>query len=78
MRKEIPNGTLVPLIMSGASNCRFLCEQGAEAYSFSLFDPETPPSQLTDLVHGANERINIRTLELTLKVYYNLAKDFLE
>ena len=78
VRKEMPNGTLVPLIMPGASDCRFLREQGAEAYGFSLFDPETPPSQLTDLAHGANERISIKTLELTQKVYYHLAKDFLK
>ncbi|MBN2334126.1 M20/M25/M40 family metallo-hydrolase [Candidatus Bathyarchaeota archaeon] len=78
VRKEIPGGSLVPLIMPGASDSRFLREQGAEAYGFSLFDPETPPSQLTELAHGTNERISIKTLELTQRVYYNLAKDFLK
>jgi acetylornithine deacetylase/succinyl-diaminopimelate desuccinylase-like protein len=78
VRKEIPGATLVPLIMPGASDCRFLREQGAEAYGFSLFDPETPPSQLTDLAHGANERVSIKTLDLTQKVYYHLAKGFLK
>jgi acetylornithine deacetylase/succinyl-diaminopimelate desuccinylase-like protein len=78
VRKEIPNGTLIPLILPGASDCRFLREQGAEAYGFSLFDPETPASHLADLAHGANERISIKTLDLTQKVYYHLAKDYLK
>ena len=78
VRKKIPNGSLVSMIMPGASDSRFMREQGAEAYGFSLFDPETPPSQLTDLAHGANERISIKTLELTQGAYYHLAKDFLK
>ncbi len=77
VRKEIPIATLVPLIMPGASDCRFLREQGAEAYGFSLFDPETPTSHLADLAHGSNERVSTRTLDLTQKVYYHLAKDVL-
>jgi len=78
VRKEMPNATLIPLIMPGASDCRFLRGQGAEAYGFSLFDPGTPASHLADLAHGANERISIKTLDLTQKVYYHLAKDFLK
>lgn len=78
VRKEIPGGTLVPLIMPGASDCRFMREQGAEAYGFSLFDPETPTSHLADLAHGANERVSVKTIELTQRVYHHLAKDFLK
>jgi acetylornithine deacetylase/succinyl-diaminopimelate desuccinylase-like protein len=77
MRKEIPSGILIPLISPGASDCRHLREQGAEAYGFSLFDPEIPASRLADLAHGANERVSTRTLDLTQKVYYHLAKDVL-
>jgi len=78
VRKEMPGGTLVPLIMPRASDCRFMREQGAEAYGFSLFDPETPTSHLAELAHGANERVSIKTIELTQKVYHHLAKDFLK
>jgi acetylornithine deacetylase/succinyl-diaminopimelate desuccinylase-like protein len=75
--KELPGGILVPLISPGASDCRFMRAQGAHAYGFSLFDPETPASHLADLAHGANERVSVRTLELTQRVYYHLARDFL-
>ena len=78
VRKEIPEGKLVPMILPGASDSRFLRMQGTHAYGFSLFDPETPTSNLADLAHGANERVSIKTLDLTKKVYYTLAKDFLK
>jgi len=78
IRKEMPGATLVPLISPGASDCRFMRAQGAHAYGFSLFDPETPASHLGDLAHGANERVSIRTLELTQSVHLHLAKDFLK
>ena len=77
MRSEIPEGSLVPLISPGATDCRHLRERGTEAYGFSLFDPGTPTSHLADLAHGANERVSIKTLELTKRVYRHLAKDFL-
>ena len=78
VRKEVPDATLVPLIMPGATDCRFLRELGTEAYGFSLFDPDTPTSHLAELAHGANERVSIRTLDLTQKVYYHLAKEYLK
>jgi len=78
IRKETPGGTLVPLIMPGASDCRFMRAQGAHAYGFSLFDPETPTNHLADLAHGTNERVSVKTLELTQRVHYHLAKDFLK
>jgi acetylornithine deacetylase/succinyl-diaminopimelate desuccinylase-like protein len=77
VRSEVREVSLVPMIMPGATDCRFLREKGAEAYGFSLFDPETPANHLADLAHGANERVSVRTLELTQRVYYHLAIDFL-
>ena len=77
VNRELPNSTLIPLISPGASDCRFLRELGTGAYGFSLFDPETPSSHLAELGHGINERVSIKTLDLTQKVYYNLARDFL-
>ena len=76
--KEMPGATLVPLIMPGASDCRFMRAQGAHSYGFSLFDPETPTNHLADLAHGTNERVSVKTLELTQRVRYHLAKDFLK
>jgi acetylornithine deacetylase/succinyl-diaminopimelate desuccinylase-like protein len=78
VNREMPNSALVPLISPGASDCRFLRELGTGAYGFSLFDPETPSSHLAELAHGVNERVSIKTLDLTQKVYQYLARDFLK
>ncbi|MFX0209162.1 MAG: M20/M25/M40 family metallo-hydrolase [Candidatus Hodarchaeota archaeon] len=77
VQQEIPDSTLVPFIMPAVSDCRFFRERGVEAYGFSLFDPETPMSHLASLAHGTDERISLKTIELSYKVYYNLAKTFL-
>ena len=73
-----PNATLVPFIIYGGSDLRYLREQGTQAYGFSLFEPETPSDVWGTRVHSLNERISLKTLEYTFKAYYNLAKNFLE
>jgi acetylornithine deacetylase/succinyl-diaminopimelate desuccinylase-like protein len=78
VQREIPGCRLVPLIMPGASDARYIRGQGGEAYGFSLFDPETPSNQLADLAHGSNERVSLKTLELTQRAHYHLARDFLK
>jgi acetylornithine deacetylase/succinyl-diaminopimelate desuccinylase-like protein len=72
-----PNVKLIPFIIYGASDLRYLREQGTQAYGFSLFEPETP-SNVWEGVHSPNERISLKTIEYTFNVYYNLAKSFLE
>lgn len=78
VNREMPNSTLIPLISPGASDCRFLRVLGTGAYGFSLFDPEMPSSMLAELAHGVNEKVSIKTLDLTQRVYMSLARDFLK
>jgi acetylornithine deacetylase/succinyl-diaminopimelate desuccinylase-like protein len=63
--------------MPGGSDCRFMRALGTQAYGFSLFDPETPANHLADLAHGTNERVSVKTLELTQRVHLHLARDVL-
>ncbi|MFX0173549.1 MAG: M20/M25/M40 family metallo-hydrolase [Candidatus Hodarchaeota archaeon] len=72
----LPEATLVPFIMPTISDCRFFRNLGVDAYGFSLFDPNTPMNHLANLAHGTDERIGIKTLELSQKAYYNLVKIF--
>lgn len=41
-----------------------------------LYDPETPPGARG--VHGPNERVSLKTLELTRRVCVHLAMDTLK
>ncbi|MHA2371249.1 MAG: M20/M25/M40 family metallo-hydrolase [Candidatus Hodarchaeales archaeon] len=77
IQKELPNTKLVPFMVMGATDARFLREKGVEAYGFALFDPEVSMDQLIKLVHGTNERVSLKTVELSLRAYYNLAKELL-
>jgi acetylornithine deacetylase/succinyl-diaminopimelate desuccinylase-like protein len=72
-----PNARLVPFIIYGASDLRYLREQGTQAYGFSLFESKTP-SNVWEGIHSPNERISLKTLEYSFNAYYNLAKSFLE
>jgi acetylornithine deacetylase/succinyl-diaminopimelate desuccinylase-like protein len=78
VQQEFPEAKLIPFMVMGGTDARFLREKGVEAYGFSLADPQTPLSDLTDLMHGTNERVSIKTVELSLKAYYNLAKNTLD
>ncbi len=74
---ELPNSTLIPFIMPAVSDCRYFREKGIPAYGFSLIDPDTPMAEFSSLVHGVNERVSIKSLELSQNAYYNLSKIFL-
>jgi len=60
--------------MPAVSDLRYFRERGAQCYGFALMDPETTTKDMTGLPHGTDERIRKHTVELTLNVYYNLAK----
>jgi acetylornithine deacetylase/succinyl-diaminopimelate desuccinylase-like protein len=72
-----PGAQFVPLIMAGATDLRYLREQGTQAYGFSLFDPDTPINTMATLPHGPNEHVSLKTVEYSFIAYYKLAKEFL-
>jgi len=72
---EMPGATLVPETMPGKTEFRFLRPMGVECYGYGLYDPETPRESMR--VHGPNERVSLKTLELTRRVCVRLAKDLL-
>jgi acetylornithine deacetylase/succinyl-diaminopimelate desuccinylase-like protein len=71
IQREMPYARVVPEIMPGKTDLRLLRKIGVEAYGFGLYDPDTPPQAMK--VHGPNERLSLKTLELTHKVYTHLA-----
>ena len=78
MQKVIPKSKLIPLLVTGGTDLRFLRGIGDESYGFSLLDPKTTTiSELTKRAHGIDERISIKSIEYTLDLYYHLAKECL-
>jgi acetylornithine deacetylase/succinyl-diaminopimelate desuccinylase-like protein len=76
VRMEMPSAALAPETMPGKTDFKFLRPLGVDCYGFGLYDPDTPPS--TRMVHGPNERVSLKTLELTRRVCFHLARDFLK
>ncbi len=78
--KEIrgPEFTIVPMISSGATDCRFFRQAwNTQAYGFSIHDGSLDMATLLSLFHGTDERVPIKTLEMTAKGYMELARRFL-
>ncbi|MBY9002182.1 MAG: M20/M25/M40 family metallo-hydrolase [Candidatus Heimdallarchaeota archaeon] len=78
VQRDFKDACIVPMIASGATDGRFFREKDVDSYGFSLFNPDTPLNDIVNLAHGVDERISLKTVDLSLNVYYNLAKEFLE
>lgn len=77
VRKFYPQADFIPFIAYGGTDLRFVRDNNAEGYGFSLLTPDTTADEASGLAHGTDERVRIKDLELTLNVYYQLAKEFL-
>ena len=71
---ELPGSKLIPTLMPMVTDLRFFREKGTQSYGFSLLDSNFTTKDMGNLIHGVDERIRLTTVELSLKVYYNVAK----
>ena len=75
IQREFPKGKFVPYSTPGATDLRFLRPNGTICYGFSLVDPDVSLGNVANLAHGTDERVTTRTIELSLKAFYYLAKE---
>lgn len=73
--EELPNVKIIPSIVGGGTDARFCRNVGIDAYGFAVVNPDLPLDALGP-IHGIDERIDLRTIDLTLKCYYNLVNMF--
>jgi acetylornithine deacetylase/succinyl-diaminopimelate desuccinylase-like protein len=71
-----PDGTMVPAMMSGATDARFFRRRGAHAYGFGMFSNRLTYDQFTAMFHGDDERIDVESLEWSAAMFEQLARDF--
>ncbi|MBI4287810.1 MAG: M20/M25/M40 family metallo-hydrolase [Chloroflexi bacterium] len=68
--------TVLPCISSGATDSRFLRKAGIPSYGVAVMDRDTDPAlQLT--VHGRNERVDVKSLEVQARFFVELARGYL-
>jgi acetylornithine deacetylase/succinyl-diaminopimelate desuccinylase-like protein len=73
-----PGASTVPVILPGASDSRFFREAFPECVTYGFF-PQRHMTLLEvgPLVHGADERIDVRDLGFATQFYFDLARDLL-
>ena len=65
-----------PYVLSGATDSYYLRKIGIESYGVSLLSPGFP-TELLKTVHGSNERIDVKSMEVKTEFLYRLAKTYL-
>ncbi|HEX7168310.1 MAG TPA: M20/M25/M40 family metallo-hydrolase [Acidimicrobiales bacterium] len=72
-----PEATLVPRLTAGGTDARFFREKGAVAYGAGLFTPGMTQQEFASRFHGHNERIDVESLDLTRRLWVDVAQTVL-
>jgi acetylornithine deacetylase/succinyl-diaminopimelate desuccinylase-like protein len=67
-----PDATCVPNMFSGVTDARFWRMRGTVVYGFALFDESMTLDEYTRALHGKDERISVKSLELTYHFFRKL------
>lgn len=70
--KHDRDGVVIPLLMTGATDSRFLRGKGVVAYGFSPLRSSAPPQEYLATFHGKDERIPIDGFEIGVSMLYDL------
>lgn len=76
VKREISDIKIIPSIVGGGTDARFCRSVGIEAYGFAVTNPELEPGDIGP-GHGVDEKLDLKSIDLTLKSYYNLITIFL-
>lgn len=74
---ELPGIKVIPSIVGGGTDARYCRTYGMDAYGFSITNPELKTEDLGP-IHGIDEKIDLKSIDLTLNAYYNLVNLFLK
>jgi acetylornithine deacetylase/succinyl-diaminopimelate desuccinylase-like protein len=70
-----PGCRLVPFLVPGATDGRFLADKGVKVYGFSPARQE-PGWRILDLAHARNERISLANMDFGSQVLYDVVRRF--
>jgi acetylornithine deacetylase/succinyl-diaminopimelate desuccinylase-like protein len=72
-----PGGRLVPTLLTAQTDARYLRPAGTVTYGFALYSASMTPDAYWSRFHGANERIDIASLDLATTGYEEICRGFL-
>ena len=64
--------TVVPWLLGGATDVRFLRQPGRAVYGFFPSLVDLPFHEWMSITHGVDERVSLRNLEWAIRVFYEL------
>jgi acetylornithine deacetylase/succinyl-diaminopimelate desuccinylase-like protein len=70
-----PGSKVVPFLVPGATDGRFLATRGVKVYGFSPARPE-PGWNVLEMAHARNERISLANVEFGTRVLYDIVRRF--
>jgi len=77
LREFIPDSSVVPFMMTGGTDSRFLRLKGCVCYGFQPMKADVPFSEVLKMIHGVDERISIENLVFGVSLLYRLVRRFL-
>ncbi len=67
----------IPFLTPGATDARFFRRLGATAYGFGMFSERMDFDRFVSMFHGADERVDVESLEMSAAMFEAVARDFL-
>ncbi len=77
VRTAYPEATLVPRLTAGGTDARFYRAKGTVAYGAALFSRSVSQADFASRFHGNDERVDVASLDLTTKLWLDVATDVL-
>ena len=74
----VPGAGIVPFQATGACDARFFRSLGTTAYGYALFSDRVGFADYSAMLHGDNERVDLRSLDLCSKLWPAVARDLLD
>lgn len=76
-RGVYPDSRCVPFLSVGATDARFFRKLGTTAYGFGLFSRRLTFEDYATMFHGVDERVDVDSLELSVRLWEGLARQLL-
>lgn len=77
LKEFVPDCAVVPFMMTGGTDSRFLRRLGSVCYGFQPFKTDMPLDDLVRMAHGIDERVSMENLVFGVSVLYRLVTEFM-
>lgn len=69
IRAQVPSGQLQPTVNPGSTDARMFRQLGANAYGVGLLSQDFPMDEVSAMMHGDDERIDITSLSMMRRLW---------